>query len=264
MELGLKNKIAIVGGSSKGMGRAIATKMAAEGASVVICSRNSQDLETVASEMKDEFGSDRVYPIKADLSLEKDIDKLVNKVLEHWGRIDILTINLGGPPPGQPTEFSDEDWANAFNLSFYSAVRLSRNVLPLMKKHGWGRIISILSLSVKQPEDNLALSTVARPAVAAFMKTLSKEVAKDGITVNTVLPGSIETTRLKGVWEMQASFHGRDMSQARNDRIAMIPTGRFGTPEEVADLVCFLASENAGFLTGLHLPIDGGQHNTTI
>ena len=264
MELGIASKVAIVGGSSKGMGKAIATKLAMEGAHVVICSRHGEELEAVATEIGKVVATDKVYPIEADLSVKDDVDRLMEDVTKQWGRVDILTVNLGGPPPGQPTELSDEDWQNAFDLSFYSAIRLCRKALPFMRNQGWGRIISILSLSVKQPEDNLALSTVARTAVAAFMKTLSKEVAKEGITVNTVLPGSIETGRLQGVWEMQARFHRREMSQARNDRIALIPAGRFGLPEEVADLVCFLASEKAGFLTGLHLPIDGGQHNATV
>jgi 3-oxoacyl-[acyl-carrier protein] reductase len=189
---------------------------------------------------------------------------LVGEVTARWGRVDIVVVNLGGPPPGQPTELSDDDWQGAFELSFYSAVGLCRRVLPLMRRQERGRIISILSLSVRQPEDNLALSTVARTAVAAFMKTLSNEVAREGITVNTVLPGSIATERLQGVWEMQARFHGRDLANARDDRLALVPAGRFGAPKEVADLICFLGSERASFLTGLNIPIDGGQNRATI
>lgn len=264
MDLGMGGRVAIVGGSSRGMGRAVATGLAREGATVVVCSRHGEELAAAAAEMEKSVGPDRVHPIEADLSAPADVDRLVGEVASRWGRVDILVVNLGGPPPGQPTELSDEDWRGAFELSFYSAVGLCRRVLPLMREQEWGRIISILSLSVKQPEDNLALSTVARTAVAAFMKTLSNEVANEGITVNTVLPGSIGTGRLQGVWEMQARFHGRDMAGARADRMALVPAGRFGRPEEVADLVCFLASERAGFLTGLHLPIDGGQHHATV
>ena len=264
MELGLGGRVALVRGSSRGMGKAVAMGLAREGASVAICSRHGDELERTAAEIRAAVETDRVQPIVADLSAPDDVDRLVGDVTTRWGRVDVLVVNLGGPRPGQPTELSDDDWHSAFELSFYSAVGLCRRVLPLMRRQKWGRIISILSLSVRQPEDNLALSTVARTAVAAFMKTLSNEVAGEGITVNTVLPGSIATERLQGVWEMQARFHGRDLAHARDDRLALVPAGRFGSPEEVADLICFLASERAAFLTGLHIPIDGGQHRATI
>ena len=259
MDLGLSGRVAIVGGSSQGMGKATATALALEGACVTICARHADALERTAREIGAATSADRVLPVVADLSLADDIQRLVAQTLERWGHVDILVNNVGGPPPGQPTEVSDEQWRDGFELSFHSAVRLSRQVVPLMRERRWGRIISILSLAIKQPEDNLAISTVARAAVAAFMKTLSTEVAPDGITVNNVLPGSIETVRLQGVAEMQARFHDRDLAHAMDDRLALVAAGRFGKPQEVADLMCYLASERAGFITGQSIAVDGGQ-----
>ena len=264
MDLGIAGRVAIVGGSSKGMGKATAMALAREGASVTICARHAEELEQTASEIRAAIAADRILPVVADLSVPEDVDRLVAETASRWGRIDIAVNNVSGPPPGQPTEFSDEDWYGAFELNYYSAVRLCRHVLPIMKRQGWGRIISILSLSIRQPEDNLALSTVTRTAAAAYMKTLSTEMVSEGITVNTVLPGSIATDRLQGVWEMQARFHGRDLAHAMDDRLSLVPAGRFGKPEEVADLICFLASERASFVTGLNIPIDGGQLRATI
>ena len=264
MDLGIAGRVAVVGGSSKGMGKAAAMAMAREGARVAVCARHGEELEQAAAEIRAASAADRIMPIVADLSVPEDVDRLVAETASRWGRVDIAVNNIRGPGPGQPTEFSDEDWYSAFELNFYSAVRMCRQVLPIMKRQGWGRIISILSLSVKQPEDNLGLSTVTRTAAAAYMKTLATEVANEGITVNTVLPGSIATERLQGVWEMQAKFHNRDQGHAMEDRLALVPSGRFGKPEEVGDFICFLASERASFITGLHLPVDGGQLRATI
>lgn len=264
MDLGLSGKVAIIGGSSKGMGRATAIALAREGSNVAICARTQEDLERTAADIRSLTSANQVLLLAADLSVPDEIDKLVEMTIAKWGRVDIVVNNVRGPQPGQPTEFGDDDWYGAFELSFFSAVRMCKKVLPFMKDQKWGRIISILSLSIKQPEDNLALSTTARAATAAYMKTLASEVASERITVNTVLPGSIATDRLQGVWEMQARFHGRDMDHAMEDRLALIPTGRFGKPEEVGDLICFLASDRAGFITGLHIPVDGGQLKSVI
>ena len=259
MDLGLGGRVAIVGGSSKGMGRATALALAREGANVTICARHGDELERAATELRAATSAGQVLPVVADVSRTEDIKAIVQQTARRWGRVDVAVANAGGPPPGQTTELSDDQWRDAFDLNFFSAVRLCREVVPLMRQGGWGRIVTILSLSVRQPEDNLALSTVARTAVTAFTKTLSTEVARDGITVNNVLPGSIETERLKGVAEMQARFHGRAVAAAMDDRLRLVAAQRFGRPEEVADLICFLASERAGFITGTSIAVDGGQ-----
>ena len=259
MELGIAGRTAIVGGSSKGMGRATALALAREGANVTICARHVEALEQTAAEIGAATSREQVLPVVADLSQAGDVSRLVDQTVERWGHVDIVVNNAGGPPPGLARETSDEEWHAGMELSLFSVTRLSHLVIPIMRTRGWGRIVNILSLSIKEPEDNLAISTVARTAVAAYARTLSFEVAKDGITVNNVLPGSIATGRLQAVAEMQARFHGRDLGTAMDYRRSRIPTGRFGQPEEVADLISFLASDRAGFITGTSILIDGGQ-----
>jgi len=259
MDLGIAGRVAIVGGSSKGMGKATAMAMAREGVNVAICARHPSELGEAATELRAASSDGQVLPVVADLSRPDDIERLVSETTRRWGKVDIVVNNIGGPPPGQPAGLTDEQWHGAFDLLFFSAVRLNRLILPQMRTQHWGRIITILSLSVKEPEDNLALSTVARAALASYQRLLATEVAGDGITVNGVLPGSISTDRLQAVAEMQARFRGRDVAHAMEARLGRIASGRFGQPEGVADLICFLASERAGFLTGLAIPVDGGQ-----
>ena len=259
MDLGLKDRVAIVSGASKGMGRATAMALAREGAMITLCARDPDILEEAAAEARAISSPGQVLSVIADMASPGGIERAVDATMAEWGQVDIAVANVGGPPPGQSTQVTDEQWQSGLELNFMSAVRLSRLVIPVMRARRYGRIIVMLSLSIKQPEDNLSLSTVARTATAAFLKTLSNEVAQDGVTVNSVLPGSVETGRLQAVAEMQARFHGRDVAAAMEDRLRLVPAGRFGRPEEVADLIAFLASERAGFITGLSIPIDGGQ-----
>jgi 3-oxoacyl-[acyl-carrier protein] reductase len=259
MDLGLAGRVAIVGGASRGMGRAIAAALLAEGARVAICARDTDALERAAADLAGRDGAARVLAVSADLARPDDVTRLVARTVERWSRVDVAVNNVGGPPPGQPLAFSDAQWLAAFELNFFSVVRLCREVVPGMRARRWGRIVNLLSLSVRQPEENLALSTTARTAVVAYAKTLADEVAAEGVTVNNVLPGSIATERLQAVAEMQARYHGRDLAGAMADRRALVPAGRFGRPEEIAALVCYLASEQAAFLTGLSIPVDGGQ-----
>lgn len=263
MDLGLAGRVAIVGGASRGMGRAIAAALVREGAAVTLCARRPAVLEQAAADLA-AGAANRVLAVAADLSRPDDVARVVAETLTRWSRVDVAVNNVGGPPPGQPLGMSDAQWRDAFELNFFSVVRMCREVVPQMRERGWGRIVNLLSLSVRQPEATLALSTTARLAVVAYARSLADEVARDGITVNNVLPGSVATERLQAVAEMQARYHGRDVARAMADRQALVPLGRFGQPEEIADLVCYLASERAGFLTGLSIPFDGGQLRATL
>jgi 3-oxoacyl-[acyl-carrier protein] reductase len=231
-----------------------------EGAAVTICARGRERLDEAADEIIAICGDeDQVLVVEADLTQTEDVRRVVEATLIRWDRVDIAVNNIGGPPAGPAFSMSDEQWRAALDLSFFSAVRMSREVVPSMRDHGWGRIVNVLSLSIRQPEENLALSTVARSATAAYTKCLSDELAADGITVNSVLPSSVETERLRQVAEMQARLHGVDPALAMEERLSQVPVGRLGRPDEIADLICFIASTRAGYLTGLSFPFDGGR-----
>ena len=259
MDLGLAGKIALVGGSSKGIGFAAAGALAAEGARVVVVARHGDELEQAAAKLAAKPGVDSVLPIVGDLSLAEDIERIVNDALDRYGRVDIAVNNLGGPPPGELLDFSEDEWQLAFDLSFNSARRLNALVLPGMIERGHGRIVSVLSKTIKEPEDRLGLSTIARTALSAYSKLLAQEVAPYGITVNSVLPGSIATDRLNSVIQAQAKAAGRDVEEQTSRRLAAVPAGRFGLPEEAGELIAFLASDRAAFVTGQNIAIDGGQ-----
>jgi len=257
MELGLKDRVALVGGASRGLGRACARVLAAEGARVVIAARSRDALEETARAITEETGSD-VLPVAADLRKLEDIDGLVGAVLDWHGRIDILVHNTGGPPPGLFLDHGDDVWQAAFDGLLLSFVRLCRRVVPIMRANGWGRIVTNTSFTVKEPAERLVLSNALRTAVAAASKTLAREVAGDGITVNCVAPGAFDTDRLRGIFAAEAEETGRPIEDVRAEWEARIPIGRVSQPEELATLVAFLASDRAASITGACLPVDGG------
>ena len=259
VELGLSGRVAIVGGSSRGIGFAAASAIVREGGFVTIVGRDRAALDIAAKSLRDASSPPNVLTVAADLSLPEGIHQVVSATVDRWEHIDIVINNLGGPPPGALLSFDDSEWQQGFDLSFSSAVRLNRIVLPEMIKQGHGRIISILSRSIREPEDGLALSTVARTALSSYSKLLAQEVASQGITVNNVLPGSIATDRLRSVIRAQAKAHGRTTEAQTSIRMSSIPVGRFGLPTEAADLIVFLASDLAGFITGQNVAVDGGQ-----
>jgi 3-oxoacyl-[acyl-carrier protein] reductase len=237
MDLGLRGKTAIVCGASSGMGLAIAEALAAEGANVAMFARRRDVLEREA----ERIGG---LAVRGDLTVPKDLAKLVDQTVGAFGGIDILVNNGGGPPPGPAAGLGDHAIEGAVELLLLSAIRLTNLCLPHLEASGRGRIVNIESSSVRSPLDDLALSNALRPGVVGWMKTLAREVGPKGITVNTIAPGRINTERL------HHAVGAGDLSQ--------IPLGRIGEPAEIASVVCFLASDRAGYVTGAVIPIDGG------
>ena len=258
MDLGLKDKVALVAASSKGLGRASAEAMANEGAKVTICARNEAELTAARDDIAAKTGAE-ILAINADMTNAEDVANVVQQTVDHFGGLHILVTNAGGPPAGYFMDFDDAQWENAFNLSMMSGVRLIRAALPHMQRAKWGRIINITSLSVKEPIDNLVLSNSIRASVHGLAKTLAAQVGKDGITVNNVMPGYTETDRVKQLVEVNAQKSGRSTDEILAGLANPIPVGRIGQPEEFGALVAFLASERAGYITGVSIPIDGGQ-----
>ena len=257
MDLELSGKTAIVSAGSKGLGKAIALGLAKEGARVAICSRSPDNLSQAAQEIQ-AVAEFEVLAVPVDVMKPDAIENFVNTIVQRQGKIDILVNNAGGPPVGTFADFEDEDWENAFNLTFMSVVRFVRAVLPHMRKTDGGRIINVTSTSVKQPLENLLLSNSIRPAVIGLAKTLANELAADGILVNNICPGSIYTDRIKDNVAAQVKATGQSEESIMQEYEAKIPLSRLGTPVELADLAVFLASPRASYITGATLQVDGG------
>jgi len=257
LNLNLKGKTAIVSASSRGIGRAIAYGLAREGANVTILARNKEQLYKTAKEISSATGSE-VLPIIADVTKKEDIEIVVRKTIDTFGTVHILVNNSGGPPSGYFEDFSDSDWIKAFELLVLNPIRFIRLVLPYMKKQKWGRIINIVSVSVKEPIDNLILSNSLRSAVVGIAKTLSNLVAEYNITINNVAPGPTFTSRIKELIKAQVKQKGITEEEVKNAWTQKVAMKRFGKPEEIADMVVFLASERASFITGTTIQVDGG------
>ncbi len=258
MELGLTNKIAVVGASSKGLGKAIALGLAYEGARVTICARDNEVLEQTADEIREKTETE-VLAIPTDVSQPDQVEILMARTISHFGGIDILVNNAGGPRAGRFDDLSAEDYHDAVNLNLMSTINMSRAVVPWMRKRGGGRIINLTSVSVKQPVDGLMLSNMARTGVIGFAKTLATELAPDKILVNNVCPGIIFTDRIKQLASVRSEESGITYDQALENMTANIPLGRIGDPEEFANLVVFLASEKSSYITGTTIQVDGGM-----
>jgi 3-oxoacyl-[acyl-carrier protein] reductase len=248
MDFGLKNKTAFVAASSQGLGKSVALELGVEGANIIICGRNKEHLEKAKQELQNKLQRD-VLALSGDLSLAEDRERIIKVTLDAYNAVDILVTNSGGPPSGKFEKFSQQDWDKTYHQLLSPVVGLVNGFLPGMKQNGWGRIISITSMAVKQPVNNLVLSNAVRASVVGLVKTLSNELASYNITVNNVMPGYTETDRLKELIEKDPSF-----SSAKTE----IPMGRFGKPEEFAAAVAFLASERASYITGVSLAVDGG------
>jgi len=257
MDLGLKNKVALVVAASRGLGYAVAEELAAEGASLVICGRDTKTITQAGAEIADKTGA-HVLAVAADVSAADDVTQLVASAITRFGRVDILVTNAGGPPAGSFETLTVEQWEEATRLTLYSAISLAREVLPGMKERKWGRILNITSIAVKQPVDNLMLSNSLRSAVTGFARTLANEVAGYGITVNNILPGYTRTERVEELASMMATRQGISAAEFKSRWEHEIPMGRLGEPHEFAALAAFLVSQRASYITGTSVPVDGG------
>jgi 3-oxoacyl-[acyl-carrier protein] reductase len=256
VNLGLEGRVALVGGSSRGLGRAVAEELAAEGASLVLCARSPEPLARAGREIEERFGVPLLV-VPADLSRPGEPTRVARESLARFGAIDVLVANTGGPPAGSFDTLELADWDGAVALLIRSVVELTAAVLPSMKQRGWGRILAVSSIAARQPVDNLMLSNALRPAITGFAHALAREVAGDGITVNTILPGFTNTERIASLARADAA-RGLDPAAAQERTRAEIPLGRLAEPHEFSGLAAFLVSERAAYITGGAFAVDGG------
>ena len=260
MDLGINGKVALVAAASRGLGRAIAAGLATEGARVAICARQGTPLELAAKEIQSQTQAE-VLPVVADVSQPDGCRRFVEAARQRWGTVDILVNNSGGPAPGNFEATDDATWTAAVESTLMNVVRLTRLVIPDMKAQGWGRIVNVESISVKQPIAGLLLSNSIRPGVIGLAKTLAGELAQDGILINTVCPGSHKTDRMFELAEARAKTNNTTPEQELRLAAATIPLGRLGEPAELADVVVFLCSERASYVTGSTILVDGGAYS---
>ncbi|MCI0455163.1 MAG: SDR family oxidoreductase [Candidatus Dadabacteria bacterium] len=258
MNLGIKNKVAIVAASSKGLGKAIALRLAEEGVRLTILARGKANLENTAKEIDLKTGVE-VLSIVTDVSKPEDIDEAVSKTVNKYGTVHILINNSGGPPLGDFLHFSLQDWQKVLELNLLSTINLTREIIPFMQSQKWGRIVNITSVAVKQPIDGLILSNTARAGVIGFAKSISNEFAKDNILINNVCPGRILTDRIIQLAEERAKKSNITAEEVIRSWEQDIPIGRLGKADELADLVAFLVSERASYITGTTIQVDGGM-----
>lgn len=258
MNLGLKGKVVLVTASSRGLGKAIATEYAREGARVMIAARNEDELKKTADEIFSLTGSEVDYCV-TDVSNRLDIDNLFERTINRFGKLDVLITSAGGPPGGTFNDFEDEVWEQVFQTNLLSVVRLIRGAIPHLRAVGGGRIINIASTSVKQPIEGLLLSNTFRAGILGLSKSISIEFAPENILINTVAPGRIDTDRTRHLDQLKAELTEKTVEEIQIQSKKNIPIGRYGTPQEFAKTVVFLGSEANSYVTGQALLIDGGM-----
>ncbi len=257
MDLGLKDRVALVAASSQGLGKAVAFGLAREGAKLALCSRNAAAVEATAEAIRKETGAD-VFAAQTDVTDDQQVARLVEQTNERYGRIDICVTNAGGPPAKPFDATTVDDWRRAVDLNLMSTLFLARAVLPGMRDRRWGRLVTITSLTVKQPVDNLILSNSVRAAVVGLVKTLSNEYGPHNVLVNNVCPGYTATDRLGELSATLAKSSGVPQSEIEKRWTSQIPLQRLAKPEEFADVVVFLCSDRASYVTGQSIVVDGG------
>ena len=255
MDMGLNGKVAVITGGSEGIGKSIGMSLSKEGASIAICARRIDILEKAASEIRESTGG-QVLTVNADVTKEGDVKLFIESVIEKFGRIDILVNNAGRSAAGRFMDVSDEEWIEDFNLKFYGAVWGCRYSIPHMRKIGGGRIVNVTTIHGKQPGKSSMPTSISRAAGMAFTKALSRDHASDNILVNTICLGSVKSAQWKKFWKLNSSDKKEDEYYREVGR--EIPLGRMGEAEEVANLVTFLVSDRAGFITGTSINVDGG------
>ena len=259
MDLGISGKTALVTAASRGLGRGCAQQLAVEGCRVAICSRDERKAKVAAREIASKTGAE-VVGLGADVSVPSDIDRLLDAVRQVFGDPEILVTNAGGPPPGTYASTALDDYQRALDLNLMSAVRLIHGVTPAMRTNGWGRIIAITSISVKQPIGNLLLSNMARAGLTGFLKTIATELAPFGITVNALLPGTHQTARVDQLVGDRAAREGRPPEEILQEMTRDIPVGAIGDASDFGAAAAFLASRQARYITGHNLLVDGGRY----
>lgn len=262
MDLGLRGKIALVCGASRGIAYATAEEFAREGMSLAICGRDAASLAAATVKLQTLGAS--VLAIVADLSTVEGITQVVTETMAHYGHVDVLITNTGGPTPGPTMQHDWTAWTKASELLLRSAVELTRAFVPGMRERKWGRVIGITSLAVKRPQASLVLSNSLRAAVTGYFRTLADEVGVDGVTVNTVLPGYTATDRLEGLADARMQREGVSREQIYDGWRAEAPLNRLGKPSELAAVIAFLSSDRAGFVTGQAILVDGGAVHSLL
>jgi 3-oxoacyl-[acyl-carrier protein] reductase len=264
MELGIEGRVAMVAAASKGIGKAIAVGLAEEGCRVSICGRSQENLDAARHDLQAYVGPQDVLTVVADVSKATDLEDWYKHTIDRYGTVDILVTNTGGPPAAKFMDLTDEQWEAGVQSTLMNVVRLCKLVIPTMKEKGWGRIIHVTSLVAKQPADDLTISSTLRTGISALTRTLSNQVAGDGILVNSVLPGNTLTDRQVHLANVRSKALGITPEEAMAKTEATIPVKRMAEAREIADAVVYLASERASYITGVSLLVDGGVVQSPI